>query len=344
MTTNFYSKIPNVEKEHNPGYGVSHMLKVPFRMLILGMSGGGKTNTLLDMIDRMKNTFTHIILCTRDAHEPLYIHLKNKLKDGLTIYEGTIPVPDNKRGAVMPNVPDLDTISRQEQTLVIFDDLVLAKNSNRISEYFIRGRKKNVSMVYLSQSYFKAPKIIRLQCNYIIFKQVNNINDLNAILRETTLPYKLEDLRKMYHLCIKQFSDFLLIDSGSGCCYHSFSLTPIGQEKSVTSMMKEEEEKISAPAPPKVTKKAKIVDRYPDRLEQEKQSAHLFAGRLEEDDKYCGLYFGPDLYELYVSWCEPLNMRVGSMRCWHHAMNDYFENKTIRGKKSYYINCDPNDC
>jgi hypothetical protein len=64
----------------------------------------------------------------------------------------------------MENIPPLDKMDKDVSHLVCFDDLVLAKNQSAIENYYIRARKLNCSVVYLSQSYFRIPKIIRNNC------------------------------------------------------------------------------------------------------------------------------------------------------------------------------------
>jgi hypothetical protein len=49
------------------------------------------------------------------------------------------------------------------------DDFVTEKDQNLIIDLFIRGRKKNASLIYLSQGYFSTPNDIILQCNYFVF-------------------------------------------------------------------------------------------------------------------------------------------------------------------------------
>ena len=66
----------------------------------------------------------------------------------------------------LPPINDLNTC---KQTLIIFDDMVTdLKKGPIISEYFIRGRKKSASILFLSQSYYNTPKIIRQNINYCI--------------------------------------------------------------------------------------------------------------------------------------------------------------------------------
>ena len=52
------------------------------------------------------------------------------------------------------------------QRVVIFDDYICDKNQNQIIKYFIQGRHKNCSVIYLSQSYYKN---IRLNRDHFIY-------------------------------------------------------------------------------------------------------------------------------------------------------------------------------
>ena len=81
---NFYSKI-KTEKSHNPAYNTSHKFEIPFRMVICGNSGSGKTSTLLNILYNMPDTFTQVILCIKDSDEPLYKLLKEKPIDKVTV-------------------------------------------------------------------------------------------------------------------------------------------------------------------------------------------------------------------------------------------------------------------
>lgn len=197
---NFYKKVSKPKKTHNPNFR-HHKIKVPFRMAIVGGSGSGKTCTALNIIKKMNNTFEHLIICCKSRDEPLYELLTEKLsKDVLKFYEN----------GEVPNINDLGDIG---QSLIIFDDLVLKKKQEDISEFFIRGRKKDLSMMYLSQDYYGIPKVVRSQCNYIILKKIQSANDLNLILRDFTLGLTKDELYDKYNLSIKDdFLNFFMID------------------------------------------------------------------------------------------------------------------------------------
>jgi hypothetical protein len=205
---NWYEVIPSkfIKQSHNPNFH-NHKIKIPFRMGIVGFSGSGKTNLLMDLLYRMNGTFTKIILCLPVAHEPLYDYLKDKFKDHpdqFYIYEnGNIPSPDD------------DMFEDTDQSIIIFDDLITFKKcQEKINDWFIRGRKigKNTSCVYLSQNFYSIPKITRNQLSHLILKKISGIKDRNMIMREITNYISKEDFEKMYKESTKEFGDFLMID------------------------------------------------------------------------------------------------------------------------------------
>jgi ABC-type dipeptide/oligopeptide/nickel transport system ATPase component len=200
----WYKKIPSkyLTKSHNPNYNV-HGIKVPFRMLIVGSSGSGKTQTLLNLIHNMGNTFNDIYIITKNKQEPLYEYLEDKLGNkGLSVVEG------------IDNAPDLDKdIDKKDQTLIIMDDLVLERNQRHLEEFFLRARKQNCSLIYISQSYFAVPQMIRKNLTYLIIKQLANLPDLFRILREYSLGVDKKQLMKIYEDSTKDNKqDFLLVD------------------------------------------------------------------------------------------------------------------------------------
>jgi hypothetical protein len=199
----WYKEIPKkfLLKSHNPNYNI-HGITVPFRMLIIGGSGAGKTQTFLNLLHNFGSTFQNIYIITKNKDEPLYNYLEDKLgKDGVEVLEG------------IKNAPDLDKLDKEEQTLIVMDDLVLERNQNQLESYFIRARKLNASLIYISQSYYAVPKIIRQNLNYLVIKRLNTLTDLFRILREYSLGVDKTKLKKIYESATTQNKqDFLLVD------------------------------------------------------------------------------------------------------------------------------------
>jgi hypothetical protein len=186
----FYKTLPKgmVRQYHNPHYD-KHKLQVPFYAGIFGGTGAGKTQTLLNIIKKMSGTFEKIILCVKNADEPLYKWLKSKIPpQQLEVYENGV-------------VPDVDKYKDfNGQMLVIFDDLVGVKKQDPIVEWYIRGRKiaGGCSMIYLSQSFYKTPKMVRIQMNHIFLKRLTSTRDLNLVMGEYGLLGNKKEIIKMY--------------------------------------------------------------------------------------------------------------------------------------------------
>lgn len=201
---NFYKLVKNQKKYHNPGYK-KHAIEIPFRMAVIGPSGSMKTNSALNILKAMNGTFERVVVCCKSSCEPLYDLLRSKIpSNALSFYEGG-------------EIPDINDFKEAGQTLIIFDDLVLERDQSGISEFFIRGRKvgDGISLMYLSQSYYDIPKIIRRQCNYSILKQLPDKRDLHAILSEWSLGIDKFTLEKLYTRALQAQEDFFLIDNAT---------------------------------------------------------------------------------------------------------------------------------
>ena len=192
----------HTKKYINPHFK-THGIKVPFRGLLIGSSGAGKTNLLMNIISQMSGTFNHIYIYTR-ATEPIYTFLQEELGPGLI--------------TIRYDLNDLRTFNEDQyygQSLVVFDDMVNEKDQKCIQELYIRGRKiaGGISLLYLTQSYFQVPKIIRLQCQYVFILKVAGQRDLKMILSEYSLSTTKEKLKEMYDMSCNsgQFGQFFLL-------------------------------------------------------------------------------------------------------------------------------------
>ena len=113
----------------------------------------------------------------------------------------------------LEKLPALNDINPCKQTLIIFDDMVTDLNKHPIiSEYFIRGRKKSCSIMFLSQSYYGTPKIIRQNINYLVVLKLGGTRDINSILRECSVDLTKDQLLKMYQNATKNKFDCFIIN------------------------------------------------------------------------------------------------------------------------------------
>ena len=119
-----------------------------FRMLICGNSGSGKTNLLVHMSTKPLLCYDEIYLYARNLEQDKYKSLIEKMRQ-LSCKVG-YDILNVSNDEITP-VKEMDY--EDNQKLVIFDDYVCDKNQRQIIDYFIQGRHKNCSVIYLSQSF-----------------------------------------------------------------------------------------------------------------------------------------------------------------------------------------------
>ena len=140
------------------------------RILICGKSGCGKTYTVLHMLIKQLIYYDKIYLYSKNLEQEQYTHLSKTLE--IIAEENKIPINEIYHSSN----EEIMLISEMEYTIqkvVIFDDYVCEKNQNYMINYFIQGRHKNFCVIYLSQSYYKTPKDIRINCShYNIFESL----------------------------------------------------------------------------------------------------------------------------------------------------------------------------
>ena len=162
----------------------------PFRMLIVGPSGSGKTNTLLHLINNL-HPIDKIYLYAKDINEPKYEYLINKreqagiknLNDPNAFIEYSDDMDD-----VLDDINNYNK-SRDKKVLIVFDDMIAAIEYNKkfkriIKELFYRAREINVSIVFITQSYFRALKDARLNSTQYILIKIGNKKELKRIAEE----------------------------------------------------------------------------------------------------------------------------------------------------------------
>jgi ABC-type dipeptide/oligopeptide/nickel transport system ATPase component len=200
---NLYEKIPKelLDEAENPNFNLHH-LKLPFRMCIVAPSGSGKTNFLCNLIglfSKGKGTFQTITIITKNKDEPLYKWITSK-SDQIVIKEG------------LSNTPPLDKYDKEFNHLLVWDDLVLSKDLSMVENYYIRARKLNVSVIFISQSYFRIPKIIRNNCSYMVLLKLSGQREVNVILSEFGLGVTKDELIEIYKYATSEKFSPLLID------------------------------------------------------------------------------------------------------------------------------------
>ena len=152
----------------------------PYRILITGGSGSGKTNTLLNLINEQKD-IDKIYLYAKDLSEPKYEYLiKNRENVGIKHLNDSKAFIEcsNTMDDVYENIDDYNP-NRKRKILIIFDDMIAdimtsKKFQSLIKELFVRCRKLNIYLVFITQFYFSVPKDVRLNSTHYFIMKINN--------------------------------------------------------------------------------------------------------------------------------------------------------------------------
>ena len=181
----------------------NYMPNKSFRLLICGPSGSGKTNALIHMLLKPLVYYDKVYLYAKNIDQEKYQLLFNELKK----VAKNIKTPINKIYEYSNDaIKDVDELEDKLQKIVIFDDYICDKNQNQIIKYFIQGRHKNCSVIYLSQSYYKTDKNIRLNCDHFILYEMSSNREECMISKETGVPIE------KYKKATKKQYNFLYID------------------------------------------------------------------------------------------------------------------------------------
>lgn len=242
MIRNLYETLPKKFQEEQVHYAREKelQLKVPFHMLIVGSTGSGKTNFLLNMIEQV-NVWTRIMLFAKDLDEKLYANFIEGMREIEKKTNCSILTTSNN----IETLPKLDPTWKGSQTLLIVDDMI-NESKNKLTvlkDYFIMGRKYGVSAVYLSQAYYPIPKILRQNSMYIVIAKIRAKDDLRRMLREyNMIQLDIDTMFKVYQE-VAVFPHVLFIDTQNPNMMFRRDFTPIPALNKVEAALTEVKEK-----------------------------------------------------------------------------------------------------
>ena len=202
--------------EHNPKW--PYIPDHPYRILIVGGSGSGKTNALLNLINNQLD-IDKIYLYAKDPYERKYQYLINKReKVGLDQFKDpkAFMKYSNDMQDVYKNIEDYNP-EKKRKILIVFDDMIADMINNKkfnpvVTELFIRDQKTGLSLIFTSQSYFKVPKDVRLNSTHFIMK-IPNKRELQQIALNHSSDMDFKDFIKIYKKCTAEPYSFLVNDT-----------------------------------------------------------------------------------------------------------------------------------
>ena len=190
-----------------------------YRILIIGGSGSGKTDALLNLINE-QDDIDKICLHVKDLREPKYGFLIKK-RENAEIKHLNDPNAfiecSNTMDGVYENIDDYNP-SRKRKKLIAFDDMIADIMTNKkfqaiIKELFIRRRKVNVPLVFVTQSYFSVPKDFRLNSTHYLIMKINNRIELQKIAINHSADIDYNDFVKIYREYTRKPYSLLTIDT-----------------------------------------------------------------------------------------------------------------------------------
>ena len=118
---------------------------------------------------------------------------------------------------ILENIEDYNK-KRKRKILIVFDDMISHVMSDKkaqqvLKELFIRCRKLNVSLCFLTQSYFSVSKDVRLNCTHYIIFRLSNKRELQNIAINHSADVDYKDFIKIYRDSTKEPYNFLTIDT-----------------------------------------------------------------------------------------------------------------------------------
>ena len=191
----------------------------PYRVLIIGDSGSGKTNALLNLINNQPD-IDKIYLYAKDPYETKYQYLINKReKVGLDHFNDHKAFMEysNDMQDVRKNIEEYNSIKKRK-VLIVFDDMIADMINNKklnpiVTELFIRGRKINISIAFITQSYFKMPKDVRLNSTHFFIMKIPNKRELQQVALNHSSDIDFKDFMKIYKKCTAKPYSFLVNDT-----------------------------------------------------------------------------------------------------------------------------------
>ena len=177
-------------------------------ILCLGGTGSGKSNALVNYIQRSSGEFYKIIICSfSTTDEPLYNMLESKNVELINDIEE------------VPLLSDFDDKNKDKPKLIVFDDFInLPKSQMKpINDFLISGRKFGFTCWLMAQDYASVPKVIVRNINYFILFKINDNISLNNIIRNHNIAdVDSAIIKSACNVCTNTPPNFFLIDMKTG--------------------------------------------------------------------------------------------------------------------------------
>ena len=211
---NFDNYVSENRTEHNRNW--PNTPDHPYKTLIIGGSRSGKTNLLLNLIENQPD-IDKIYLYSKDPYEAIHQYLINILeKVRIDLFNDPRAYIEysNDMHDVYKNIDDYNP-DIENKTLVVFDYMIADMIKNRklasiVTELFIRGRKLNISLVFITQSYYKVPKDVRLNTTDVFIAKIPTRRELREIAINHSSDISTKNFTNICRKCTVEPYSFLV--------------------------------------------------------------------------------------------------------------------------------------
>ena len=156
----------------------------------------------------------------KDPYEAKYQFLINKREStGLKHFNDPKAFIEysNDMQDVYKNIDEYNT-DKERKILIVFDNMIADMINNKklnsiVTKLFIRGRKLNISIVLITQSYLKVPKDVRLNFTNFFIMKIPNKRELQQIALNHSSDINSKDFIKIYKKCTAEPYSFLVNDA-----------------------------------------------------------------------------------------------------------------------------------
>lgn len=210
---NFYDTLPTKYKDKGVEYEAFKdlQLKLPCNMVVVGGTGSGKTNYVMNFISE-SNAFTRFYICAKTIDESFYRYLIDKLEAlGKKLKTQIVW----KSETIRDIIPAMENMDKKESNLFICDDQVEepTRELQKICQFWIRCRKLNCTSIFITQSYFTTPKDIRTNSRVLVLVKLTDKRDLNIIIKCCSLDLDEDQMLALYNYAIRDgFPNVFMID------------------------------------------------------------------------------------------------------------------------------------
>lgn len=164
--------------------------KHPFRSIIIGRSGSGKTILTMNLLLKYLKYDCLYVVCSTIRLQPKYdliVDLAELFPSKFRLFESM-------------STFHLKNVNKNKRNIVLLDDIQELDDSNlrKVNELYVKGRHHNISVIWNGQNYYKTPIRARGSANLFVFFKLNSSRELGRIHSEVCSDLSKEAFIKLF--------------------------------------------------------------------------------------------------------------------------------------------------